>query len=88
MKLNFYFCISISARYSSQLPDKVKLEDLLEHKCKLIVKDPSLAKDVDVCGTVLPNEPTISAEPNSRQYILRPIEESMVPNAHQMEYYS
>lgn len=37
-------------------------------------KDPSKSNDIDLCGTLLPNGTDIHAGPNSRRFILRPIE--------------
>ena len=64
----------LAKRFSSQLPDSPTITDLQDSWDELFKTDPSIAKDVDLCGTVLPNNPTIIAGPNNRRFILRPVD--------------
>lgn len=83
---NFYilFCSSCKRdkypdfikRFQHLLPENPKIEDIQEHWDEFIAVDATVAHEHDFCGCILPNNPTIIADPNNRRFILRPVEHS------------
>ena len=59
-------------KFPSILPTSPSIKDIQDSWDQMIAEDPSIEKEVDICGTLLPNDPSIIAGPNNRRFILRP----------------
>ena len=61
-------------RHSAHLPENPTITDLQDHWDEIVAADPHAAWCADVCGCLIPNEPSTLAGPNARRFILRPID--------------
>ena len=51
--------------FPSLLPSETTHKDILDAWNQLIVADKSIDMEVDICETLIPNEPSVIASPNS-----------------------
>ena len=61
-------------KFKGHLPENPKIEGIQEHWDAPIFLDSTLAQYHDFCGCIIPNDPSIIAGPNNRQFILCPVE--------------
>ena len=61
-------------KFKGHLPENPKIEGIQEHWDAPIFLDSTVAQDHDFCGCIIPNDPSIIAGPNNRQFILRLVE--------------
>ena len=64
----------LGMKYKDHLPQSPSIKDILDNWDLLVKVDASIAAHVDICGTLLPNDPSIIAGPNNRRFILRPVD--------------
>ena len=64
----------MARKFPTLLPTSPTIKDIQDSWDQLIAADPSIEKEVDICGTLLPNDPTVFAGPNNRRFILRPVD--------------
>ena len=60
-------------KHKDKLPPNSKMEDFMSHYDELVAADKSIIEFQDLCGCILPNNPDVTAAPNSLRYIKRPI---------------